>query len=80
MGQLVPHTPAAHVAVPPVGAGHALPQRPQCAMAVLVLASQPLAGLMSQSPKPALQVNPHVPETHEGVALAAVHVRPHAPQ
>ncbi len=38
------------------GTGHALPHAPQLAMEVLVVVSHPLAGFLSQSPKPGLQV------------------------
>jgi hypothetical protein len=80
MGHVPPHIPATHVAVPPVGARHALPQRPQWATAVLVLASQPLAVFMSQSAKPALHMSEHIPALHVGVPLAPVHALPQRPQ
>jgi hypothetical protein len=79
-GHVAPHVPAAHVAVPPLGAPHALPQRPQCARVVLVLASQPLAALLSQSPKPALHINEHAPALQAGVPLAAAHAFAQRPQ
>jgi hypothetical protein len=76
-----PHTAAAQVAVPPTGAGHVVPQRPQLFAVVLRLVSQPLAALPSQSPKPVLQVRRHAPVVHAAVWFGpAVHVRPHAPQ
>jgi hypothetical protein len=76
-----PQVPIAHVAVPPTGAGHTLPQRPQLVAVVLRLVSQPLAALPSQSPKPALQVSRHAPAVQAAVWFApAVHARPQAPQ
>lgn len=80
MGHVPPHAPAMQVAVPPVGAGHALPQRPQLATVVLVLASHPLAVFMSQSPKPALHMSEHIPALHEGVPFAPVHALLQRPQ
>jgi hypothetical protein len=45
------------------------------------VASQPLAAVASQSPKPALHIaTVHAPAAHPAVAFATVHVRPHAPQ
>lgn len=76
-----PQTPAAQVAVPPLGAAHARPHAPQLLTVVLVLVSQPLATIASQSPKPALQVSRHAPLVHAAAWLApAVQARPHAPQ
>ncbi len=44
-------------------------------------ASHPLAGLPSQSPKPAEQVKPHAPAAHVAVALAGMgHALPQRPQ
>jgi hypothetical protein len=45
-----PHVPPAHAAVPCAGAGHALPQLPQCNRLVLWLVSQPLPASPSQLP------------------------------
>jgi hypothetical protein len=76
----IPHEPIAHEPVAFAGA-HAIPQPPQCARALCVFVSQPLAALPSQLPKPALQLAiPHAPIAHEGVAFATVHALPHAPQ
>ena len=51
-------------------------------MSLLVLASQPLAALASQLPKPVLHApRPHALARHRGAALAtAGHARPHMPQ
>ncbi len=49
--------------------------------ALLVLVSQPLAGLPSQSPKPALQLaTVHAPAAQPATPLAAAQPRPQAPQ
>jgi hypothetical protein len=75
--QVVPHTPAEHTRP----AGHAAPHAPQAALSVRVSTSQPLAGLMSQSAKPAAQaVTAHAPAAHDAVALGSAHARPQAPQ
>jgi hypothetical protein len=56
------------------------PQAPQLAV-VLSAVSQPLAALPSQLPNPALHVpSVHVPATQLALALARLHVAPHAPQ
>jgi hypothetical protein len=62
--------------------GHTTPQPPQLAASVRSERSHPLAGLASQSPKPALQVNPQEPARHVAAeALAGVgHALPHRPQ
>jgi hypothetical protein len=76
-----PHAPAAHVAVALAPAGHALLQRPQCAVLVCVLASQPLVASPSQLAKPVVQVEPHAPAVHVAVALArAGQATPQRPQ
>lgn len=49
-------------------------QPPQCA-GVLRLVSQPLAGLLSQSPKPEEQAIPQLPLVHVGVPPAVEHFR-----
>ncbi len=60
---------------------HDVAQVPQWALVVLRLVSQPSDAMPLQSPKPALQVKPHVPEEHVGVALAGVgHTLPQMPQ
>ena len=59
----------------------ALPQLWQLVVLLPRLTSQPFAALPSQSAKPALQVNPQVPELHAGTALATPgHTVPHMPQ
>ena len=76
-----PQAPAAHVTVAFARAGHGLLQRPQCAVLVLVLTSQPLADNESQFAKPATHTEPHVPAAHTAVLFAAVaHMLPQAPQ
>jgi len=62
---VVPHTPAAHVALAPEGTGHTRPQDPQCAVLSWVFTHAPLQhacpeghGLMAEHPlrqRPALQ-------------------------
>ncbi len=60
---------------------HAPPQRPQLALSVPVLVSQPLAGLPSQSAKPALHAPiAQVPDAHVAAALAKRHTTPQPPQ
>jgi hypothetical protein len=77
----MPHVPIVHAAVPLAGAEHARPHIPQWASVVLVFTSQPLAGFMSQSAKPALhEPTAHDPIEHTAVPLATEHARPHAPQ
>jgi hypothetical protein len=62
-------------------AAHARPHAPQCAVALRVSVSQPLAGLPSQSAKPASQrATTHAPAAHASAALGRLHARPHAPQ
>jgi hypothetical protein len=57
------------------------PQPPQLAELVLVLVSQPLAALPSQSAKVALQVATwHALFTHFAVALLRLQIVPHVPQ
>jgi hypothetical protein len=73
------HDPAVHALVA-LAAVHARPHIPQL-VTVLVAASQPLAALPSQLPKPMLQLAiAHEPVAHVGVALATVQGAPHAPQ
>ncbi len=58
-----------------------LPQRPQWVLLPAREVSQPFAGLVSQSPKPALQTNPQRAAAQVGVALAgAEQAIPHIPQ
>jgi hypothetical protein len=48
---------------------------------VRVSVSQPLVGLSSQLPNPAVQAaTPHCPIAQTAVALGGLQVRPHAPQ
>jgi hypothetical protein len=65
-------TPPLHSGVALAGVGHALPQRPQCAVAVRMFASQPLPAIPSQLSKPKLHVKPQVPAAHVGTALAGI--------
>jgi hypothetical protein len=68
---------ASHTGVAPE---HAVPHAPQF-IALLSAVSQPFAAFASQSPNPAAQApTPHAPATHAGVAFAAAHAVPHAPQ
>src|SRR6266508_2279894 len=54
---------------------------PQCATDVPRFTSQPLAGSLSQSAKPALHpASMHAPAEHAAAALAKVHACPHALQ
>lgn len=62
---------------------HTVPQRPQFIAWLVVLLSQPLDGLPSQSPNPLLQLYWQTPDTHAGVTFVrapAMHVSPQAPQ
>ncbi len=73
-------TPIAHDDAA-LGSAHTVPHAPQFESLVAVSASQPLAGFMSQSAKPALHTpTPQRPATHEAVAFCAVHALAHAPQ
>ena len=56
------------------------PQPPQFPSETLVLVSQPLAGLPSQSPKPGLHVGSHVPPTHALAPLTNAQAVSHEPQ
>ena len=71
--------PALHDGVPfePL---HTLPHAPQFDALVLVFTSQPLAALMSQSPKPALHAMAQLPALHDGVPFEPLHTLPQAPQ
>ncbi len=72
--------PAAHAAVAN-GSEHAVAHDPQLATEVRKSASQPLAVLPSQLPKPALQLAiTQAPATHDGVAFASKHAALQAPQ
>jgi hypothetical protein len=61
--------PATQLPDPPIGL-QARPHPPQWVLLVRVSTSQPLAGFMSQSAKPALQAKPQAPAAQVGVALA----------
>ena len=79
--QVIRHAPPMHVALALAPAVHAWLQRPQCVPEEVRSVSQPLAAVMSQSPKPVLHAaTPHVPLAHEAVPLGAVQTRPHMPQ
>ena len=57
------------------------PQAPQLLTLVVILTSQPLAGLLSQSAKPGLQLaTVHVPPLHPAVPLATAQTFPQLPQ
>src|SRR5262245_32956542 len=65
----------------PLGTLHTMPQAPQLATLPPRLTSQPLAGLLSQSPNPMAQPSePHWPATHDGSTLGAAQALPQAPQ
>jgi hypothetical protein len=64
----------------PLPLPQARPQAPQWAVLLLVLVSQPLAVLPSQSPKPGLHVSPQTPPVQVGVPLVATHRLLHEPQ
>jgi len=75
-----PHAPATQVAVPLVAVQARL-HMPQWVRLVRVSTSQPLAGLPSQSAKPALQAPiAQVPAAQMAAALGKLHARPHMPQ
>lgn len=64
----------------PLATVHALPQPPQFVV-VVSAASQPFDPMTSQSPKPALQPNPHVELAQNPIAFAGcAHAVPHIPQ
>lgn len=66
----IPQTPPVHAPVALAGA-HARPHAPQCMVLDCSPVSHPFPALPSQSPKPALQVKPHIPLAHAGAALPA---------
>jgi len=75
--QLTPHWPAEHT----VPLGQTVPQAPQLVLLVLVLTSQPLAALPSQSAKPVAQAaSVQAPALQVVVALGNTQARPHPPQ
>jgi len=59
----IAQAPVAHKAVP-LGGAHRAPHRPQLPVSERVSVSQPLAGFMSQSAKPASQVYVQLPDVH----------------
>lgn len=61
--------------------GQEVPHALQCVTSVFVSTSQPLVGLLSQSPKPVSQdATAQRPIVHLGVALGVVQAAPHVPQ
>jgi hypothetical protein len=69
------------VALPPTGAAHTTPQRPQLPVLERVSTSQPLAALPSQLAKPALHAPmPQTPAEHTDEALALEQALPQRPQ
>ena len=74
----IAQTPAVQLA-PAFAYAHATPQPPQF-VRVSSAASQPLAGLPSQSPKPGSQRRPHAPVAQNAVAFGPDgQTVPHAP-
>ena len=73
------HVPLTQLVVP-LGFVQPMPQTPQWVELVLVLVSQPFAGLLSQLPKPALHTGEQAPPEQLVVPLAFVHGWPHPPQ
>jgi hypothetical protein len=59
---------------------HLVPHEPQLLTFALVLVSQPLFGLPSQSAVPAVQIGAHAPATQLVVPLTFVHCTPQTPQ
>jgi len=61
--------------------GQAVPQVPQCEVLARTSVSQPLAGVMSQSPKPGSHAaTAQAPATHDGVPLETEQRAPQRPQ
>jgi hypothetical protein len=78
--QLIWQAPRLHDALP-LAPLHDAPQAPQFDTLVCVFVSHPLAGMPSQSAKPALQLcTLHVPVLQVAVAFGREHTLPHAPQ
>jgi len=74
------HCDMLHPAVP-LATMHTRPQLPQWLVVLVVLVSQPLEAMPSQSANPAVQLNAQRPPVHAGTALsAAMHTVPQAPQ
>jgi hypothetical protein len=76
----VVHPPAWHWPAVQIPLLQTVPQAPQSLGSTSRLASQPLAGLPSQSAKPRLQVAMHVPPVQVEVALGEEQTVPQAPQ
>jgi hypothetical protein len=70
--QVGTHAPAVHT-MEPFALEQPSPQPPQLPTLDCVFVSQPLLALLSQFPKPEVQVGTHVPLGHEVVPLAFVH-------
>ena len=71
--------PELQIGVPPVTAGQTRPHMPQL-LVVLSAVSQPFGRLLSQSPKPVLQLGTHADDAQLVVPCAFVHAMPQAPQ
>jgi hypothetical protein len=76
---VTPHVPLTQFGVPPAG-GQTLPHVLQLFTSELTFASQPFAGLLSQSLKPALHAGTQTPPVHCVVPCPFVHASPQAPQ
>ena len=77
--QVIPQAPDVQVAVPFV-ALHTVGQVPQCAGVVLRFTSHPLPALLSQSPKPAVQVIPQAVPAQVAVPFVLLHTVVQLPQ
>jgi hypothetical protein len=77
----IPHTRAAHVAVPFAGTAQRVPHAPQCSGLLVMSTSHPSVATALQLPKPVLHANEHALEAHVADALGAGgQTRPHIPQ
>ena len=79
------HVPSVQAPAPQVAVAfakvHARPHAPQCVALVASATSHPLAGLPSQSPYGATQLDTaHAPAVHAGAALGSSQRIPQAPQ
>ena len=77
--QVIPQAPDVHVAAP-FDALHTVGQVPHCPGVVLRLTSHPLAALLSQSPKPALQLIPQTLPAQVAVPFVLLHTVVQLPQ
>ena len=77
--QVIPQAPDVQVAVPFV-AMHTVGQVPQCPGVVLRFTSHPFAALLSQSPKPAVQVIPQTVPAQVAVPFVLLHTVVQLPQ